>query len=257
VPPWRTDLGRAAPLSDANDSFRRDISGVKVLIVDDQTVVRAGIRTLLESVPGISIVDVENSHSAVEVWKRERPDLVILELNLIDSSGLALVRRLIELDSTARILVLSMHYESLYADRALRAGARGYVSKYASADEVVSAVQQVEGGGYYVERKIAAELAVANCTRKVPLNQLTARQFDIFRLLGQGRSYAQIAELMGGSYHSIASTTGVIKRKLSVETMADLIRLSVESRQYKAGTPAIAEPAIAGLEEKAPDCGRP
>jgi two-component system invasion response regulator UvrY len=142
-----------------------------------------------------------------------------------------------------------MHYESLYADRALRAGARGYVSKYASADEVVSAVQQVEGGGYYVER--AAELAVANCTRKVPLNQLTARQFDIFRLLGQGRSYAQIAELMGGSYHSIASTTGVIKRKLSVETMADLIRLSVESRQYKSGTPAIAEPAIAGLEEKA------
>jgi uncharacterized protein YdbL (DUF1318 family) len=73
---------------------------------------------------------------------------------------------------------------------------------------------------------------------------------------GDAQLLRQIAELMGGSYRSIASTTGVIKSKLSVETMADLIRLSVESRQYKAGTPAIAEPAIASLEEKAPDCGK-
>jgi two-component system invasion response regulator UvrY len=201
---------------------------VKVLIVDDQTVARAGIRRLLESVPNISILDVENGHSAVEVWKCELPDLVILELNLIDFSGLALVRRLIELDNAVRILVLSMHRESLFADRALQAGARGYVSKYASVDEVVSAVRQVEMGGYYVERKIAGELAIANSTPKA---FLSVREFDIFRLLGQGKDYAQIAEQRGVSYKAIANSTRVIKKKLSVQTMADLIRLSIESRQ--------------------------
>jgi two-component system, NarL family, invasion response regulator UvrY len=124
-----------------------------------------------------------------------------------------------------------MHQESLYAARALQAGARGYVSKYANVDEVVSAVRQVERGGYYVERKIAGELAIANYTPKASLNRLTVREFDIFRLLGQGKDYAQIAELRGVSYKAIANSTRVIKKKLSVQTMADLIRLSIESRQ--------------------------
>jgi two-component system, NarL family, invasion response regulator UvrY len=204
---------------------------MKVLLVDDHAVVRAGVRRLLESETGISIVEAEDSHGALEIWRRERPNLIILDLNLTESSGLELLRRLIQLDKGAKILVLSMHSEPVYAARALQSGARGYVSKSAGADELVNAVKQVGKGGHYIEREIAAELAVAKYSQKNPLDQLTTREVDILRLLGQGKSYAQIAEAVGVSYKTVANTSSLMKQKLAVETTADLIRLSIESRK--------------------------
>jgi len=204
---------------------------MKVLLVDDHAVVRAGVRRLLESETGISIVEAEDSHGALEIWRRERPNLIILDLNLTESSGLELLRRLIQLDKGAKILVLSMHSEPVYAARALQSGARGYVSKSAGADELVNAVKQVGKGGHYIEREIAAELAVAKYSQKNPLDQLTTREVDILRLLGQGKSYAQIAEAVGVSYKTVANSSSLMKQKLAVETTADLIRLSIESRK--------------------------
>lgn len=202
---------------------------MKVLLVDDHAVVRAGVRRLLASEAGVSIVEAESSREAVEVWHREAPNLIILDLNLTDSSGLELLRRLIQLDKAARILVLSMHSEPVYAARALEAGARGYVSKSAGAEEFVNAVRQVGKGGHYVEREIAGELAVAKFSQTNPLDRLTTREIDILRLLGQGKSYAQIAAAVGVSYKTVANASSLMKQKLSVETTADLIRLSIES----------------------------
>jgi two-component system, NarL family, invasion response regulator UvrY len=204
---------------------------MKILLVDDHAVVRAGVRRLLASEAGISILEAETGHDAVDIWRRERPDLIILDLSLTDTSGLELLRRLIQLDKGAKILVLSMHSESVYAARALQAGARGYVSKSAGADEFVNAVRQVGKGGHYVEREIAAELAIAKYSQKNPLDQLTTREVDILRLLGQGKSYAQIAAAVGVSYKTVANTSSLMKQKLAVETTADLIRLSIESRK--------------------------
>lgn len=204
---------------------------MKILLVDDHAVVRAGVRRLLASESAISILEAETSHDAVEIWRRERPNLIILDLTLTDSSGLELLRRLIQLDKGAKILVLSMHSEPVYAARALQSGARGYVSKSAGADEFVNAVRQVGKGGHYVEREIAAELAVAKYSQKSPLDQLTTREIDILRLLGQGKSYAQIAAAVGVSYKTVANTSSLLKQKLAVETTADLIRLSIESRK--------------------------
>jgi two-component system invasion response regulator UvrY len=204
---------------------------MNILLVDDHAVVRAGVRRLLASEAGISILEAETGHDAVDIWRRERPDLIILDLSLTDTSGLELLRRLIQLDKGAKILVLSMHSESVYAARALQAGARGYVSKSAGADEFVNAVRQVGKGGHYVEREIAAELAIAKYSQKNPLDQLTTREVDILRLLGQGKSYAQIAAAVGVSYKTVANTSSLMKQKLAVETTADLIRLSIESRK--------------------------
>jgi two-component system, NarL family, invasion response regulator UvrY len=204
---------------------------MKILLVDDHAVVRAGVRRLLASETGISILEAETGHDAMEVWRRERPNLIILDLSLTDASGLELLRRLIQLDKGAKILILSMHSEPVYAARALQAGARGYVSKSAGAEEFVNAVRQVGKGGHYVEREIAAELAVAKYSQKNPLDQLTTREIDILRLLGQGKSYAQIAAAVGVSYKTVANTSSLLKQKLAVETTADLIRLSIESRK--------------------------
>jgi two-component system, NarL family, invasion response regulator UvrY len=152
---------------------------MKVLLVDDHAVVRAGVRRLLASEAGVSIVEAESSRDAIEVWHREQPNLIILDLNLTDSSGLELLRRLIQLDKAAKILVLSMHSEPVFAARALEAGARGYVSKSAGAEEFVNAVRQVGKGGHYVEREIAAVLAVAKFSQTNPSNRLTTREIDI------------------------------------------------------------------------------
>jgi len=204
---------------------------MKILLVDDHAVVRAGIRRMLASEPDISILEADSSNDAIEMWNSQRPAMVILDLNLTGASGLELLRQLIRMDKSIRILVLSMHSEPVYAERALQAGARGYISKSAGAEEFVNAVRQVRKGGHYVEREIAAELAVAKYTQKTPLDQLTTREIDILRLLGQGKSYAQIAAAVGVSYKTVANASCLMKQKLAVGTTAELIRLSIESHQ--------------------------
>lgn len=204
---------------------------MKILLVDDHVVVRAGVRRLLATEVDVAILEAESSEQALDLCRRERPDLIVLDLNLTGSSGLELLRRLVQLDKSAKILILSMHSEPVYAARALQAGARGYISKSAGADEFVDAVRQVSKGGHYIEREIAAELAVGKFSKEDPLDQLTTREIDILRLLGDGKSYAQIASVLGVSYKTVANSSSIIKQKLAVETTADLIKLSVESRR--------------------------
>jgi two-component system, NarL family, invasion response regulator UvrY len=204
---------------------------MKILLVDDHVVVRAGVRRLLATEFDVSVSEAESSQEALELSRRERPDLIVLDLNLAGSSGLELLRRLVQSDKTVKILILSMHSEPVYAARALQAGARGYVSKSAGAEEFLDAVRQVSKGGHYVEREIAAELAVGKLLKKDPLEQLTTREIDILRLLGEGKSYAQIAAALGVAYKTVANSSSMIRQKLAVETTGDLIKLSVESRR--------------------------
>jgi two-component system, NarL family, invasion response regulator UvrY len=204
---------------------------MRILLVDDHVVVRAGVRRLLATEVGVSILEAESSEEALDLCRREWPDLIVLDLNLTGASGLELLRRLIQLDKSAKILILSMHSEPVYAARALQAGARGYISKSAGAEEFVDAVRQVGKGGHYIEREIAAELAIGKFCKKDPLDQLTTREIDILRLLGEGKSYAQIAAALGVSYKTVANSSSMLREKLAVESTADLIRLSVESRR--------------------------
>jgi DNA-binding NarL/FixJ family response regulator len=204
---------------------------MKILLVDDHAVVRAGLRRLLQTEANVSVLEVDCGQEALEVCRRARPDLIILDLNLPGPSGLELLRQLVQLDKTVKILVLSMHSEPVYAAHALQAGARGYISKSATAEEFVEAVRQVGRGQHYIEREIAAELAVVRFSGTDPLSQLNAREIDILRLLGEGQTYTQIAAALGISYKTVANLSSVMRAKLAVETTADLIRLSVESRK--------------------------
>jgi two-component system, NarL family, invasion response regulator UvrY len=202
---------------------------MKILLVDDHAVVRAGIHRVLAGDAAVSVLEAASGQEALAIYRRERPDLVVLDLYIADSSGLELIRRLVHLDKSATIVVLSMQSEPVFAARALQAGARGYVSKSASADEFVDAVRRVGKGGRYIEREIATELAVGKFSKTDPLDRLTSREVDILRLLGEGKSYTQIAAALGVSYKTIANTSSVIREKLAVETTADLIRFSIKS----------------------------
>jgi two-component system, NarL family, invasion response regulator UvrY len=203
----------------------------KILLVDDHAVARAGMRGLLTTEPGVAIVEAASGGEAVDVCRRERPTLVVLDLNLGDLSGLEVLRRIGQVDKAIRVLVLSMHSEPIYAARALQAGAWGYVSKSAGAEEFVAAVRAIVRGERYIERELATQLAVSKFSDKEPLDALTAREADILRGLGEGKSYAEIAAAAGVSYKTIANTSTRMKKKLGVERTADLIRLSLEHRR--------------------------
>jgi two-component system, NarL family, invasion response regulator UvrY len=203
---------------------------MKILIIDDHLVVREGLRRLLSSTLDISVQEATTTQEALVAFRAHRPDLVLLDLNLPNSSGLELLRRLILEDKRARILVFSMHAEPIYVVHALKEGARGYVSKSASVDELVTAVKLVANGDRYIEREIASDIVLTRYASNDPLQQLTTREIDIMRLLGEGKDLKAISELLGVAYKTIANSCTVIKGKLGVQRTADLIRLTFEMR---------------------------
>ena len=201
---------------------------MKILLVDDHAIVRAGLRGLLATMSRTELVEAATGEDALALVRAARPDLVILDLNLPGIGGLELVRRLLAEDRTARLLVLSMHAEPLYAARAIEAGARGYLSKNAAPEELLRAVRKVAEGGRYIENDIAQELAVQTVSATSPLGQLADRDLEILRSLAEGRSMTEIAGALGLSYKTVANTCSQIKAKLGVARTADLIRVAIE-----------------------------
>jgi two-component system, NarL family, invasion response regulator UvrY len=160
--------------------------------------------------------------------RADRPALIVLDLNLPGLGGLELLRRLLAEHSEARVVVLSMHAEALYATRALRAGAAGYLSKNASPEELLEAVRRVAEGGRYVEAEIAQGLAIKASADGSLMERLSERDLEIMRLLGDGQGLSNIADALGVSYKTVANTCSQIKAKLGVARTADLVRLSID-----------------------------
>jgi DNA-binding NarL/FixJ family response regulator len=204
---------------------------VKILIVDDHAVVRQGVQRLIAGTHDAHILEAASWREALALFRRERPDLILLDLNLDGISGLELIKRLLIEDPDACILVFSMHTEPIYAARALGMGARGYVSKSAPAEELLTAAQHVLRGERYVEREIDAELAAAPASGEDPLQRLTNREVEIMRLLGEGKSLTGVAEALGISYKTAANSCSRIKEKLMCRHTGDLIRLAGEIRR--------------------------
>jgi DNA-binding NarL/FixJ family response regulator len=199
---------------------------MSILLVDDHALVRAGLKRLLAAQAAGEILEAANGRDALALIRQHRPELVILDLNLPGLGGLELLRRMIGAGA-GPILVLSMHGEPLYAKRALDAGAAGYVTKNASPDELLAAVRKVLAGGRYVEAELAQALATAGGGDA--LDQLTARELEIMRLLAGGASLAEIAAAVGVGYKTVANNCVQIKAKLGVSRTADLVRLAIET----------------------------
>jgi len=151
----------------------------------------------------------------------------LLDLNLPGIGGLELLRRMLLEDRTTRILILSMHAESLYAARAMELGARGYLSKNASAEELLTAVRRVVDGGRYIENEIAQDLALQALSPGHCLQDLTERDLEIMRLLAEGMNLTEIADALGIGYKTVANACSHIKAKLGVTRTNDLVRLAM------------------------------
>ena len=201
---------------------------MKILLVDDHAVVRDGVRRLLETGINAEVFDASSSEAAQTVFGVEKPDVVVLDLNLPGSSGLVLLRHLLAKEPRTRVLIFSMHSSPAYVMRAMQAGACGYVTKAASADELLEAIQKVAIGGHYLQRDLVTDLACSEIWAKGPRQPLSARELDILRLLAQGNTLSEIAAQLGVSYKTIANSCTGIKGKLMVERAGDLIRVAIE-----------------------------
>lgn len=206
---------------------------MKLLLVDDHAIVRTGLKRLLSVLPGLELREAANGRDALTVFRNERPDVVLLDINLPGIGGIELLRRLVLENREARVLVFSMHSELIYARQCLQAGAVGYISKGAPPDEIVEAVRQVAMGNRYIEHQIAQELALrvveGGTAASDPTSDLTARDIELLRLLSQGRSLAEMATEIGVSYKTVANTISLIKTKLGVSRTADLMRLAIKT----------------------------
>ncbi|HUB64909.1 MAG TPA: response regulator transcription factor [Methylocella sp.] len=209
---------------------------MKVLIVDDHPIVHAGLRRLIAVEPNAEIREAVTAKDALACFKDDRPDLVIMDLNLPGSGGLEMIRRLMIEDDSARILVFSVHDDSIHVARAFEAGALGYVTKNAPPDQISQAIFRVAAGHDFIEPQIAQDLALLSVrtSRRSPLShplkELTRRDLEILRLLGEGYSLQQIAETIGLSYKTVANNCTHMKTKLGLARTADLIRIAIENR---------------------------
>ncbi|MGE0025315.1 MAG: response regulator [Hyphomicrobium sp.] len=203
---------------------------MRILVVDDHAVVREGVRRLLATINGAEVHEAATAEDAMALARSLDPDVVVLDINLGGTSGLEVLRRLKAENVAARIVMFTMHAEPSYAMRALVAGAAGYVSKSAGAEELVTAVRSIASGDRYLDSTIASDLVFSSTEGRDPLHKLTNREVDILRLLGDGKSFSEIAGTFGIAYKTVANAASRLKEKLGVARTADLIRLSVERR---------------------------
>jgi two-component system invasion response regulator UvrY len=199
----------------------------RILIVDDHAIVRAGIRRLVREREAVEIMEAASGEEALALIEREQPDLILLDLNLPALGGLELLKRLVRVSPERPILVFTQHAESIYATKALEAGARGFISKNAAPEELLEAIDTVLAGGTAVERDIQREIAIRDMMEDAYLKPLSERDVEILRLLAAGNSLLEIAETLGIAYKTVANTLSRIKEKLGVGQTSDLIRIAV------------------------------
>jgi DNA-binding NarL/FixJ family response regulator len=205
----------------------------KILIVDDHPMMREGLAQLIGNDPALAVCgEAGDANEAMQKIHSLKPDLVLTDITLPGKNGLELIKDIQTMHPGLLILVLSMHDETLYVERVLRAGARGYIMKQEGGKKIAEAIRQVLEGHVYVSEKMSAKILEifsghrADVTHS-PVEKLTDREFEVFQLIGQGVETRQMAEKLHLSTKTIEVHRANIKAKLQLNSMAELIRYAV------------------------------
>lgn len=210
---------------------------IRVALIDDHPVVRLGLQALLDSEPDIAVcLEAESAEEALAALPDAHCQVAVIDISLPGMSGLDLVKTLQQRHPQIRTLVMSMHDESLYAERVLRAGGSGYLMKQGAPRQVVAAVRRVHAGQLHVSEALQSALlgrvvrtappAAPEQAPADPLAQLSDRELEVFRLVGRGLRKGEIARQLRRSVHTVESHRASIKRKLGLQSAADLARLA-------------------------------
>lgn len=204
----------------------------RVFIVDDHPLVREGLANLINQQSDCTVCgEAEDSAGAITGIGSSQPDVVLVDISLKNESGLELVKTLGNQFPELAVIVLSMHDEALYAERALHAGARGYVMKRETTKNVLTAIRRVLAGDIYVSDRVVNSMAKRMSSRKTaaaePVERLSDRELEIFRLLGQGRTPSQIAEDLRLSLKTVQAYCARAKEKFGVTSLTELLRAAI------------------------------
>jgi two-component system, NarL family, response regulator NreC len=211
---------------------------LRVVIVDDHAVVRAGLRLLLEREAGIeTVAEAANTTDGVARTLEQQPDLVLVDVTMPGESGIEAIPRLLVACPAARVLVLSMHDDPGYVRSAFSAGASGYVLKEAADTELVAAIRQVAGGETYVNPALGARMIVAETKQRAEgnANPLSGRQHEVLRLLALGHTNQEIAERLSISVRTAETHRAHIMRKLRLGSRAELVRYALAHQLLQPG----------------------
>jgi DNA-binding NarL/FixJ family response regulator len=205
----------------------------RVFIVDDHPLVREGLTNLINGQNDLIVCgEAKDSAQAIDGIAKAQPDVALIDISLTNESGLELVKQLARQFPRVALIILSMHDEALYAERALRAGARGYVMKHETSKSVLASIRRVLGGGVYVSERIVNRMAlrVTSSREQVagsPVERLSDRELEIFRLLGQGRTTSQIAADLNLSLKTVQAYCARAKEKFGVTSLTELLRAAI------------------------------
>ncbi len=201
---------------------------IRILLVDDHAVVRAGFKLLLSSVAGMDVCgEADRGEQAIQLYQTLQPDIVVMDLSMPGIGGLETIRRLLQRDERAKILVFSVHHEQVYVNRALSSGAKGYISKNSAPDILPPAIASVVSGERYVEAGLLKETVERDY--QAAIAAFSPREFDVFRLLAKGLTVHSIADELCLGYKTVANYATQIKKKLNAATVAELMQIALSA----------------------------
>lgn len=207
------------------------MSQINVMLVDDHAVVRMGFKMLLESAPDIKVVaEAESGEQGVKMYMEHHPDVVVMDITMPGIGGLEAIERIMAKDSTARVLVLSAHEDSVHPKRVLKAGAMGYLTKRSAAEELIKAIRSVAGRKMYLEASIAQQMAIQQLSGEAnPVDVLSAREFEVFMALAKGKTTNEIADTLCLSPRTIGTHLYNIKQKLNANNSAEIALIAMRA----------------------------
>lgn len=204
---------------------------IRVLLADDHNIVRAGVREILSDTADIEVAgEAVNGHEVMALVREREFDVAVLDMSMPGRSGIDLIRQVKAERPRLKVLVLSAHSEEQYAVRALKAGASGYLTKESVADALVAAIRRVAGGGAYVSPETAERLALGmnQDVAAAPHTLLSDREFEVFRMIAQGRSVTEIAVALALSVKTVSTHKARIMQKMNLANPAELIRYALD-----------------------------
>jgi DNA-binding NarL/FixJ family response regulator len=202
---------------------------IRVMLADDHVVVRSGLRRLLEQSGGMEVIaEVDSGEQAYQMFGEHMPDVLVMDMSMPGMGGLEALRRIMTRYHGARVVIFSMHENAAFASQALTAGARGYVAKSEAAEDLVRAVREAALGRGFISSAVAQKIALLSLSGdEEPTRKLSAREFEVFRLLAEGSAVDDIADVLKISQKTVANYQTILKQKLGVTNSVELVRLAI------------------------------
>jgi DNA-binding NarL/FixJ family response regulator len=208
---------------------------MRILIADDHSLIREGLKKiLLESLPFAEVIDVSDSAELLKLAMNEQWDIIISDISMPGQSGIEVLKQIKVHVPNTPILMLSMHAPEQYAVRAIKAGASGYLTKESAPYELVTAVQQILLGKKYITNRVAEVLAgsLESYSNKLPHEQLSDREFEVLRMIVEGKSISEIGDILSLNVNTISTYRSRIMEKMNIRNNADLVKYAMENKLF-------------------------